>query len=127
VAGSATPPVGSGTPSLATSGTPVAGTPTPVADGRAPWILLPQPAPGTRVAPGPLVIEARGRGDAAITAIRLELDGAPLSVALEQRSESTWRGFANARITSGQHVVRATVIDEAGRTGGYRWTFDAAP
>jgi hypothetical protein len=112
---------------VATSGTPVAGTPTPAADGRAPWILLPQPAPGTRVAPGQMVIEARGRGDAAITAIRLELDGAPLSVALEQRSESTWRGFANARITPGQHNVRATVIDEAGRTGGYRWSFDAGP
>jgi hypothetical protein len=102
-------------------------TPTPAANARAPWILLPQPAPGARVAPGPMVIEARGRGDAAIASIRLELDGAPLSVSLEQRSESTWRGFANASITPGQHVVRATIADEEGRTGGYRWTFDASP
>jgi hypothetical protein len=102
-------------------------TPTPGATGRAPWILLPQPAPGARVTPGPMVIEARGRGDAAIASIRLELDGAPLPVSLEQRSESTWRGFANASITPGQHVVRATVVDEEGRTGGYRWTFDAGP
>jgi len=105
----------------------VAPTPTPAVSGRAPWILLPQPAPGARVAPGPMVIEARGRGDAAITSIRLELDGATLSVSLEQRSESTWRGFASTRITAGQHSVRATVIDEEGRTGGYRWTFDAGP
>ena len=106
---------------------PVEPTPTPAASGRAPWILLPQPAPGARIAPGPLVIEARGRGDAAITAIRLELDGAALPVSLEQRSESTWRGFASTRITAGQHAVRATVVDEEGRTGGYRWTFDAGP
>jgi hypothetical protein len=102
-------------------------TPTPAASGRAPWILLPQPAPGARVAPGPMVIEARGRGDAAITSIRLELDGAALPVSLEQRSESTWRGFASARISAGQHAVRATVVDEEGRSGGYRWTFDAGP
>ena len=102
-------------------------TPTPELAGRAPWILLPQPAPGARVAPGPMVIEARGRGDAPITAIRLELDGAALPVSLEQRSESTWRGFATARIAAGQHNVRATVVDEAGRSGGYRWTFDAGP
>ena len=102
-------------------------TPTPAASGRAPWILLPQPAPGARVAPGSMVIEARGRGDAVITSIRLELDGAPLPVSLEQRSESTWRGFASVRVSAGQHAVRATVVDEAGRSGGYRWTFDAGP
>jgi hypothetical protein len=105
----------------------VAVTPTPAASGRAPWILLPQPAPGARVTPGPLVIEARGRGDATISSIRLELDGAALPVSLEQRSESTWRGFASTRISAGQHVVRATVVDEEGRSGGYRWTFDAGP
>src|SRR5919201_1118791 len=49
-----------------------AATATPAASGRAPWILLPQPAPGTRVPPGVVVVEARGRGDAPITAIRLE-------------------------------------------------------
>jgi hypothetical protein len=74
-----------------------------------------------------MVIEARGRGDAAISSIRIELDGAPLAVSLEQRSESTWRGFANARVSAGQHAVRATVVDEEGRTGGYRWTFEAGP
>src|SRR5437867_4456794 len=93
--------------------------PTPAASGRAPWILLPQPAPGARIAPGPLVIEARGRGDAAITAIRLELDGAALPVSLEQRSESTWRGFATAQISAGKHTVRATVIDDQNRSGGF--------
>ena len=59
--------------------------------------------------------------------LRIELDGAPLAVSLEQRSESTWRGFANARVSAGQHAVRATVVDEEGRTGGYRWTFEAGP
>jgi hypothetical protein len=95
--------------------------------GRAPWILLPQPAPGSRVAPGPLVVEARGRGDAPITTIRLELDGAPLPVALEQRSDSTWRGAANIQISAGRHAVKATVQDDKGRVGGFSWTFDAGP
>jgi len=102
-------------------------TPTPSASGRAPWILLPGPAPGARVQPGPQVIEARGRGDSAIAAIRLELDGAALSVSLEQRSESVWRGSSTATVAPGQHAVRATVVDDQGRTGSFRWTFDAGP
>jgi len=102
-------------------------TPTPSASGRSPWIVLPLPAPGTRVPPGPRVIEARGRGDTAITAIKLELDGAALGVALEQRSESTWRGSSTAQVAAGHHAVRATVIDDQGRSGSFRWTFDAGP
>jgi hypothetical protein len=74
-----------------------------------------------------VVIEARGRGDTPIASIKLDLDGVPLSVSLEQRSESTWRGVANTKVTSGHHAVRATVVDEEGRTGGFRWTFDAGP
>lgn len=102
-------------------------TPTPEASGRAPWILLPLPAPGARVPPGAQVIEARGRGDTAITAIKLELDGAALGVSLEQRSESTWRGSSTTQVGAGHHAVRATVIDDQGRTGSFRWTFDAGP
>jgi hypothetical protein len=102
-------------------------TPTPAPSGRAPWILLPQPAPDSRVIPGPVVIEARGRGDTPIAAIKLDLDGVPLNVSLEQRSESTWRGFANTKVASGHHAVRATVVDDGGRSGSFRWTFDAGP
>jgi hypothetical protein len=102
-------------------------TPTLAPGGRAPWILLPQPAPDSRVPPGPLVIEARGRGDTPITAIRLDLDGVPLAVSLEQRSESIWRGYATVKVGTGQHAVRATVVDAEGRTGAFRWTFDAGP
>jgi hypothetical protein len=102
-------------------------TPTPAPSGRAPWILLPQPAPDSRVTPGPIVVEARGRGDSPITAIRLDLDGVQLAVSLEQRSETTWRGFATAKVASGHHAVRATVVDEEGRSGGFRWTFEAGP
>jgi len=101
-------------------------TPTPSASGRAPWILLPLPAPGTRVPPGPQVIEVRGRGDTTITAIKLELDGTALGVALEQRSESTWRGSATAQVSAGHHTVRATVIDDQNRTGSFRWAFDSS-
>jgi hypothetical protein len=79
------------------------------------------------VPPGPQVIEARGRGDTTITAIRLELDGAALGVSLEQRSESTWRGSSTAQVPPGHHAVRATVVDDQGRTGSFRWTFDAGP
>ncbi|MCA1644128.1 MAG: hypothetical protein LC797_01240 [Chloroflexi bacterium] len=107
---------------------PTAGlTATPAANARAPWILLPQPAPDSQVSPGAMVIEARGRGDTSIATIRLELDGVPLPVSLEQRSESVWRGFANATVGAGHHAVRATVVDTEGRTGGFRWAFDAAP
>jgi hypothetical protein len=113
---------------IAVTPTPqVDATATPAPSGRAPWILLPLPAPDSRVTPGPIVIEARGRGDTPIATIRLDLDGVPLAVSLEQRSETTWRGFANAKVTSGHHAVRATVIDEDGRSGGFRWTFDAGP
>jgi hypothetical protein len=102
-------------------------TSTPAARGRAPWILLPSPAPGSRVAPGAVTIEARGRGDAPITAIRLEMDGAALPVSFEQRGEATWRSVALTRVAAGQHAVHATVIDDQGRSGGYRWTFEAGP
>jgi len=100
-------------------------TPTAIPDGRNPWILLPLPEPGTKVSPGQVVVEARGRGDAPIKTMRLEMDGAVLPVALEQRSDSTWRGSASTRVTAGQHNVRASVTDAAGRTGSYRWSFSA--
>jgi hypothetical protein len=131
-AGAAATPSLAETPSAAVAPTPpgaptVSLTATLSASGRAPWILLPQPAPDSLVASGPLVIEARGRGDAAIAAIRLDLDGVPLAVSLEQRSDVIWRGFANANVGPGHHAVRATVVDEEGRTGGFRWNFDAGP
>jgi hypothetical protein len=107
--------------------TETAPTPTPSASGRSPWILLPQPAPGTRVAPGSQLIEARGRGDSTITAIRLELDGAALAVSLEQRSETVWRGSSTTQVGAGHHSVKATVVDDQGRSGSFRWTFDAGP
>ncbi|GAC1321678.1 MAG: hypothetical protein NVSMB2_18600 [Chloroflexota bacterium] len=100
---------------------------TPEASGRAPWVLLPQPAPSSRVAPGPITIEARGRGESPITTLKLELDGAALSTSFEQRSESTWRAAATVQVNAGKHTVRATVIDDKHRTGGFRWTFDAGP
>lgn len=121
VSGTATP-VPTAEPTRQPTATPLA-----QAEGRAPWILLPQPAPGTRVTPGPVTVEARGRGDFAITDIRLELDGAALQSTLERRGESTWRGFASARVGAGQHAVKAVVVDEKGKSGSYRWSFDAAP
>jgi hypothetical protein len=117
-------------PSSAAKPTPepsTAHTPTPAASGRAPWILLPGPAPGARVPTGSQVIEARGRGDSIIRTIRLELDGAALDVSLEQRSDSVWRGSSTANVAAGQHAVRAVVVDDQGRTGSFRWTFEAGP
>ncbi len=107
---------------------PATATPTlePGDGGRAPWVLLPQPAPGARVAAGRVSVEARGRGDAPIVEIRLEVDDAPVPVTLEQRSESIWRAAASVVVGPGTHTVRATVIDERGRSGAYRWTFEAA-
>jgi len=112
-------------PTVAATPTVVA-TPTALVSGRNPWILLPLPEPGTKVAPGTVVVEARGRGDAPIKEMRLEVDGAALPVSLEQRSDSTWRGSASTRITAGQHNVRASVTDAAGRSGSYRWSFTAS-
>jgi len=100
---------------------------TVVPSGRAAWVLLPQPAPGSKVTPGPLVIEARGRGDLPITQIRLELDGAALPVSFEPRGEGTWRGSASTQIAPGAHTARAVVVDQSGRSGAYRWSFDAGP
>ncbi|HEY3061776.1 MAG TPA: hypothetical protein VGL99_22615 [Chloroflexota bacterium] len=102
-------------------------TPTAEAEGRAPWVLLPLPAPGSKVSPGQVTLEARGRGDAAISKISLEFDGAAVPTTVEQRSDSIWRGFAAIRLSAGQHSARATVVDERGRSGSFRWTFEAAP
>jgi hypothetical protein len=74
-----------------------------------------------------VTLEARGRGDAAVKEIRLELDGAALPVSLEQRGDNTWRGASSTRVAAGPHAARAVVIDEKGRSGSYRWTFDAGP
>lgn len=104
---------------------PPAPTATPEVAARNPWILLPQPAPGSSVTAGSVTVEARGRGDVPITTIRLELDGAALPVSIEQRSESTWRGFATTRVTPGEHAVRAVVTDADGRSGSFRWNFSA--
>jgi hypothetical protein len=123
-------PQGTPVPTLAPTIEP---TPVPTAvatsapSGRAPWVLLPQPAPGSKVSPGPLVIEARGRGDLPITQIRLELDGAPLPVSFEPRGEGTWRGSASTQVAPGSHTARAVVVDQSGRSGAYRWSFDAGP
>ena len=46
--------------------------------------------------------------------MRLELDGGALPVQVEQRGESTWRGFATAKIAPGQHNVRSVVTDAGG-------------
>jgi hypothetical protein len=92
---------------------------------RAPWVVLPQPEPGSKVTAGPLVLEARARGEAPITQIRLVLDGVALPVALERRDDTTWRGRASTRVTPGSHTVAVAVVDGQGRTGSYRWQFDA--
>ncbi|MDP8923003.1 MAG: hypothetical protein M3O34_09040 [Chloroflexota bacterium] len=92
---------------------------------RPPWVLLPRPDPGSRVTAGPLVLEARARGEAPITQIRLLLDGVALPVALERRDDRTWRGQAATRVGPGSHAVVVAVVDAAGRTGSYRWRFDA--
>jgi hypothetical protein len=99
--------------------------PTALVAGRNPWILLPQPEPGAKVSAGAVTVEARGRGDAPITAIALQMDGGTLPVQVEQRSESTWRAFTTARVNPGEHTVRATVTDADGRSGSFRWTFTA--
>src|SRR5918911_2337300 len=114
-------------PTAAPTTTPAASptaeaTPTPA--GRAPWVLLPQPAPDSKVKPGATVIEARGRGDAPISEIRLELDGQGLPAALEQRSESVWRAAASTQVGPGKHTARAVVVDESGRSGAFRWSFE---
>jgi hypothetical protein len=93
---------------------------------RAPWVMLPQPSPGSRVTAGPLVLETRARGEAPITEIRLQLDGVALSVALERRDDRTWRGRATTRVSPGSHTVAVAVVDGQGRVGSYRWQFDAA-
>jgi hypothetical protein len=123
-------------PTLAATGTAVIvstptaeppATPTAATNARNPWILQPQPEPGAKVSTGQVVVEARARGDVAIKTMRLELDGAALPAALEQRSESTWRASANTKVAPGPHDVRASVTDVEGRTGSFKWTFTAAP
>jgi len=93
---------------------------------RAPWVVLPQPGPGSRVTAGPLALEALARGEASITKIHMVLDGVAVPVVLERRDDTTWRGRATTRVAPGSHTVAVTVVDGQGRTGSYRWQFDAA-
>jgi hypothetical protein len=95
------------------------------ANGRAPWVVAPQPEPNSRVAAGPVVLESRARGEAPITSIRMQLDGAPVQVAVDRRDETTWRGRASVRVSAGTHSVVVTVVDGEGRTGSFRWQFVA--
>jgi hypothetical protein len=94
---------------------------------RSPWVMSPLPEPGSRVTAGPLVLETRARGEAPITQIRLQLDGIPVSVSLEKRDDLTWRGRASASVRPGAHTVAVAVVDSQGRTGSYKWQFNASP
>lgn len=91
----------------------------------APWVVQPMPPPGSRVSPGPLTVEAYGHGQAPITEVRLELDDAALPVTLDQRSELVWRGRAATAVKSGHHVLQAVVVQADGKSGSYRWSFEA--
>lgn len=103
-------------------------TPTPTAaPGKAPWVVMPVPEPGSKVAAGPLVLETRARGAAPITQIRLQIDGATLPVSLDRRDDATWRGRASTRVAAGSHTVAVAVVDSEGRIGSYRWQFNATP
>ena len=99
--------------------------PAATARARAPWVLLPHPEPGSRVTAGPLVLETRARGEAPITQVRLLLDGVALPITLERRDDTTWRARAATRVGPGKHAVAVAVVDAQGRTGSYRWQFDA--
>jgi hypothetical protein len=100
-------------------------TPTPGGGTRAPWVVMPQPEPGSKVAAGSIVLETRARGEAPITQIRLVLDGVPLQVALDRRDDTTWRGRASTKVGPGSHTVAVAVVDGQGRTGSYQWKFAA--
>ena len=97
-------------------------TPAPT-EGRAPRVLEPRPAPGSRVAAGSLTVEARGRSDLPVVQIRLIVDGAPLAATLERQGSDVWRAQAAARLAPGPHVASAVIVDNLGRTGSYRWQF----
>jgi hypothetical protein len=95
------------------------------AGGRGPRVTLPQPAPGSRVAAGPLVLETGARGDAPIAQLRLVLDGVALPIAVERKDDKNWRGRTSTRVAPGSHTVAVSVVDGQGRVGSYRWEFSA--
>jgi hypothetical protein len=95
------------------------------AGGRGPRVTLPQPAPGSRVAAGPLVLETGARGDAPIAQMRLVLDGVALPIAVERKDDKNWRGRTSTRVAPGSHTVAVSVVDGQGRVGSYRWEFSA--
>src|SRR5438067_1176952 len=70
-------------------------------------------------------VEGGGRGAAPIRGIRVEVAGAALPLASEQRSDVIWRGSSTVPVTPGRHSVRALVVDAQGRSGSYRWSFEA--
>jgi hypothetical protein len=112
-------------PAAVASPVPVARAGQAASGTRAPWVVLPQPGPGSRVTAGPLALEALARGEAPITRIHMVVDGVAVPVALERKDDKTWRGRASTRVDPGSHTVAVTVVDGQGRTGSYRWQFDA--
>jgi hypothetical protein len=98
----------------------------PPASGKAPWVVLPQPANGSKVPAGSVTLEARARGEAPITQITFQLDGVAVQAAMDRRDDTTWRGQATTRVAAGTHTVAVFVKDEKGRVGSYRWQFTAS-
>ena len=83
------------------------------------------PAPGSRVSAGPLAVEAYGHGQGPLTDVRLQLDDASLPVTLDRRSESVWIGRAATAVKPGHHELQAVVVQADGKSGSYRWSFEA--
>jgi hypothetical protein len=98
----------------------------PPASGKAPWVVLPQPANGSKVPAGSVTLEARARGEAPITQITFQIDGVAVQGAMDRRDDTTWRGQATTRVAAGSHTVAVFVKDEKGRVGSYRWQFTAS-
>jgi len=92
----------------------------------APWVVQPMPPPGSRVSAGPLTIEAYGHGQGPLTEVRLQLDDASLPVTLDRRSELIWIGRAATAVKPGHHELQAVVIQADGKSGSYRWSFEAS-
>jgi hypothetical protein len=105
------------------SPSPVAAASPPGSPGAYPVISGLQPAPGTTLPAGDIVIGARVSASSDLTEVIVTIDGEPVSVDISGpptrvKVVSMVRAFAQ-----GSHELRVQARDDRGQLGGYRWQF----
>lgn len=86
-----------------------------------------QPAPGSAVPPGEVVIGARVAGASALVDVLAFVDGEPFQPGVVSSASRSIVFSVVRDLGVGSHEVRIQARDDRGHTGGYRWQFTVGP